>query len=210
MNDIDALINTERNRLLDVLEDLDNEQWNAASLCGGWRVREVVVHILMPYEQSIPRFFTKMAAAKFSFDKMADRWATEDTRSTGQLVDALRLTKEGRFGVPGAPQEAPLSHLVIHAEDIYRPLGIRHTIDPLSANIVLDQLTSKRARRSLKPGLLEGLAFSAHDTGWSYGTGAEVVGSASAIIATFAGRAGTTDEFTGDGVALIRQRALSV
>jgi hypothetical protein len=64
------------------------------------------------------------------------------------------------------------------------------------------------ARRSLKPGLLDGLAFSAHDTGWSYGTGAEVIGSASALIATIAGRAATTDELTGDGAAQIRRRAL--
>lgn len=208
MNEIDALIDTERTRLLDVLEKLDNEQWNAASLCAGWRVRDVVVHLLMPYHLSVPRFISKMAAAGFKFDKMADRWATGDTRPNGQILDALRATKEGRFGIPGAPPEAPLCHLVIHAEDIYRPLGIRHTINPQSANIVLEQLTTPQARRSLKPGLLDGLAFSAHDTGWSYGTGPEVIGSASALISTIACRAAATDELTGDGAAQIRRRAL--
>jgi hypothetical protein len=99
--------------------------------------------------------------------------------------------------------------LVIHAEDIYRPLAIDHTINPQSANIVLEQLTTPQARRSLKPGLLDGLAFSAYDTGWSYGTGAEVIGSASALIATMAGRAVAAGELTGEGGAQIRRRAMA-
>jgi uncharacterized protein (TIGR03083 family) len=208
MNEIEALIDTERTRLLRVLEKLDNEQWNAPSLCAGWRVRDVVVHLLMPYHLSVPRFLSKMAAAGFKFDKMAYRWATGDARPNGDILDALRDTVDGRFRIPGAPPEAPLCHLVIHAEDIYRPLGIDHTINQQSANIVLEQLTTPEARRSLKPGLLDGLAFSAHDTGWSYGVGAEVVGSASALITTLSGRSAATDELTGDGAAQIRRRAL--
>jgi uncharacterized protein (TIGR03083 family) len=208
MTDIEALIDIERNRLLEVLGKLDDQQWNAPSLCAGWRVRDVVVHLLMPYQLSVPRFLAKMAAARFKFDTMAGRWATGDTRSHAQLMDALRATKGARFNIPGAPPEAPLSHLVIHAEDIYRPLGIDHTINPRSANIVLNQMITPQARRSLKPGLLEGLAFSAHDSGWSYGTGAQVSGSASALIRTLAGRAGAADELTGDGADQIRQRAL--
>ena len=208
MTDIEALIDIERNRLLEVLGKLDSQQWNAPSLCAGWRVRDVVVHLLMPYQLSVSRFLAKMAAARFNFDTMADRWATGDTRSHAELMEALQATKEGRFNIPGAPPEAPLSHLVIHAEDIYRPLGIDHTINPRSANIVLNQMITPQARRSLKPGLLEGLAFSAHDSGWTYGNGAQVSGSASALIRTLAGRAGAADELTGDGADQIRQRAL--
>lgn len=204
MNDIDALIDIELTRLLNVLGKLDDRQWNTASSCAGWRVRDVAVHLLMPYQMSVPRFFIKMAAAGFNFDKMADRWATEDTRTHEQILEALRLTNQAPFHVPGAPPEAPLSHLVIHAEDIYQPLGIKHTINPQSANIVLNQLTTARARRSLKPGMFEGLAFSARDSGWSYGTGAEVIGSASALITTLAGRAAAVDKLSGDGVTQIR------
>jgi hypothetical protein len=41
------------------------------------------------------------------------------------LLRDLRATEQQRFAVPGAPAEAPLSHLVIHAQDVYRPLGWR-------------------------------------------------------------------------------------
>jgi len=208
MNEIKALIDAERTRMLGVLEKLDNEQWHSSSLCAGWRVRDVVVHLLMPYQLTVTRFLGNMAAAGFKFDTMADRWAKGDNRPNRQIVDALRLTATARFRIPGAPPEAPLCHLVIHAQDIYRPLGIDHSIDPQSANIVLDQLTSSRARRALKPGLLDGLAFTAHDSGWKYGTGAEVIGSASALVTTLAGRPAATHELTGSGAAQVRRRLL--
>jgi uncharacterized protein (TIGR03083 family) len=206
MTDFDALIDAERNRLIGALERLDDERWNSPSLCGGWRVRDVVVHLLMPYQMSLPRFFINMAAAGFAFDRMADRWATRDTRPKDELLSALRRTKAERFGVPGAGPEAPLSHLVIHAEDIYRPLKIDHLIEPESANIVLDQLTTPQAQRSLKPGLIDGLAFSTQDTGWRHGTGAQVLGSASALISTLAGRQGSAAELTGEGAILLQGR----
>lgn len=208
MSEIDALIDGELSQLIEVLEALEPAQWDAPSLCDGWRVRDVAVHLLMPYELSVPRFLTRLAAAGFRFDTMADRWATRDSRPNRNILNALRGTAQGRFGFPGAPPEAPLSHLVIHAEDIYLPLGANHTINPRSANIVLDQLTSPRARRSLKPGLLDGLAFSTSDTGWSFGAGAEVVGSAPALITTMAGRPAAAQELTGSGAAQIRARLL--
>lgn len=208
MNEIDALIDAERTRMLGVLEELDDEQWNAPSLCAGWRVRDVVVHLLMPYHLTVPRFLGNMAAAGFKFDAMADRWARTDNRPTGHITEALRQTAKARFRIPGAPPEAPLCHFVIHAQDIYRPLGVDHTIDPRSANIVLDQLATPQARRALKPGLLDGLAFTAQDSGWNYGTGAEVIGSASALVTTLAGRPAATHELNGSGAAHIRWRLL--
>jgi uncharacterized protein (TIGR03083 family) len=208
MNEIDALMDAERTRMLGVLEELDDEQWNAPSLCAGWRVRDVVVHLLMPYHLTVPRFLGNMAAAGFKFDAMADRWARKNNRPTRHITEALRQTAKARFRIPGAPPEAPLCHLVIHAQDIYRPLGVDHTIDARSANIVLDQLATPQARRALKPGLLDGLAFAAHDSGWNYGTGAEVIGSASALVTTLAGRPAAIHELTGSGAAHIRRRLL--
>ena len=42
--------------MLDVLEKLDNEEWNSPSLCTGGRVRDAVVHLLMPYPLTAPGF----------------------------------------------------------------------------------------------------------------------------------------------------------
>ena len=44
----------------------------APTLCGGWSVKDLVVHLLMPYELSVPRFLGRLAAAGFRFDTMAE------------------------------------------------------------------------------------------------------------------------------------------
>ena len=209
MTEIDALVDVERRALLAVLEQLDDAQWQTPSLCAGWSVRDLVVHLLMPYELSLPRFLGGLAAAGFRFDAMADRWARRDARSQREVLDALRATAAGRFRIPGAPPEAPLSHLVVHLEDVYRPLGVPDRCSTRSAEIVLDQLTGPRFRRSLPPGLLDGLALSATDADWDLGAGAPVLGSASALITTLAGRSTALDELSGAGAARIRERVAS-
>jgi uncharacterized protein (TIGR03083 family) len=203
-DDVDLRVRRERERLLTVLEGLDAGQWRTPSLCAGWTVRDVVVHLLMPYELSVPRFLALMVRSGLRFDRAADRWARDDPRSPAQAVAALRDTGHRRFEAgPGAPAEAPLSHLVIHAQDVYRPLGVPSPTDPEDAAIALDQLTGRRA---LAPALLHGLAFAATDTGWRHGTGLPVTGPATALLTTLAGRPAALDDLTGDGVPEVRAR----
>ncbi|SDY51555.1 TIGR03083 family protein [Modestobacter sp. DSM 44400] len=207
VDDVDVRVREERARLVSVLEALDDEQWQTPSLCAGWSVRDLVVHLLMPYELPVHRFALLMLRARMNFDRAADRWATTDRRSPSEVMAALRDTEHQTFsGGPGAPAEAPLSHLVIHAEDVYWPLGVPSPTDPEDAGRTLDQLTSPRGRRALTPGLLDGLAFSASDTSWSSGDGAQVSGPAVALVTTIAGRTAALHELTGDGVAPLRAR----
>lgn len=206
-DDVELRVGRERDRLLAVLEGLDDAAWRTPSLCAGWTVRDLVVHLLMPYELSVPRFLALMARSGFRFDRAADRWARRDRRSPAEVVPALRDTAHRRFEAgPGAPAEAPLSHLVIHAQDVYRPLGVPSPTDPDDAGIALAQLTGRRA---LAPGLLDGLAYTATDTDWRHGTGLPVSGSATALLTTLAGRPAALDELTGDGVPELRARLRS-
>jgi uncharacterized protein (TIGR03083 family) len=203
-DDVDLRVRRERERLLAVLEGLDDAGWRTPSLCTGWTVRDLVVHLLMPYELSMPRFLALMARSGFRFDRAADRWARTDDRSPADVVPALRDTEHRTFEAgPGAPAEAPLSHLVIHAEDVYRPLGVPSPTDPEDAGIALGQLIGRRA---LAPALLDGLAFTATDTDWRHGTGATVSGPATALLTTLAGRPAALDELTGGGVPEVRAR----
>lgn len=203
---VETRVETERAKLLQVLEGLDEQQWSLPSLCAGWSVRDLAVHLLMPYEVSVPRFLAMMLRAGFDFNRAADRWATSDRRSPAEVLTGLRDTRHRRFSVPGAPAEAPLSHLVIHAQDVYRPLGLPSPTDPENAAIVLGQLTGPRARGLVPPGLLQGLAYSATDTDWNYGDGPRVSGPAVALLTTLAGRPAALSELTGEGVASLRTR----
>lgn len=42
----------ERRRLVTMLEGLPRTDWDRASLCEGWRVREVAAHLTMAYRYS--------------------------------------------------------------------------------------------------------------------------------------------------------------
>jgi uncharacterized protein (TIGR03083 family) len=204
--DIPALLAIETAALVATLEALgpDEDRWHTPSLCDGWTVRDVVVHLLMPYELSVPRFLVGLLRARFSFDALADRWARTDPRSPVQALAALADTPRRRFAVPGAPPEAPLSHLVIHAQDVVRPLGIALRPGPEAARVVLDQTRSPRFRQALPAGLPEGVAYRATDADWAFGEGAEVTAPAAALITTFAGRAAALDELGGPGAPLVR------
>ena len=93
MDEVEALVELERQALLEVLEQLDERQWDTPSLCTGWRVREVVVHLLMPYELPAPAFLLRLAAARFRFDTMADRDEAAELSAGAQA-----LARE-RFGI---------------------------------------------------------------------------------------------------------------
>lgn len=201
VSQIPALVDEERTLLITDLTGLTEQQWNTPSLCAGWTVRDVTAHLLMPYELSVPAFLTKMIAARFSFDRLADRWARDDPRSSQELIAALAATSAKKFNVPGANEAAPLCHLLAHGEDIRRPLGIRGQTNAESSNAALPQLT-----RFAKSELVEGLRFQSTDTDWSSGQGQLVTGTASALIVTLSGRPAAADELSGGGADEIRTR----
>jgi len=200
---IHDLAMAERDRLVATLSPLPAQLWDTPSLCAGWSVRDLTAHLLMPYELSVLPLLGQLARRRFRFAQVADEWARRDRRSPEQLLAALNSIDGKRFGAPGVPQVAGLSHLVTHGPDLFRPLGIGHAIEPTAGTIVLDELVS-RGRGSLPDGILEGRRFTATDLDWSHGTGEQVSGLAAALIPTLLGRDAALAELTGDGVPGVR------
>lgn len=143
--EVAALLDGQRDELLAAI-GTDPSTWSTPSLCAGWTVCEVVSHLLMPYEMTKLTFVQRMLRSKGSFDRVANDWVERDRRTPGELVAAMKRTATVRFNVPGSPLEAPLSHLLIHSEDIYRPLGHARRHDPRSLTLALDQLLARGPR----------------------------------------------------------------
>ncbi len=116
----------ERRRLADLYADLRPDQWSAPSLCAGWRAREVVAHVTMPYRHSALRVLRGIAAARGRFDRFADRIAHEDTArlADAELLAALRDNATHPWRPPGGGQAGALSHDVIHGLDVTEALGL--------------------------------------------------------------------------------------
>lgn len=120
----------QRTGLVEVLDGLSDADWDDPSLCEGWRIREVVAHITMPYRHSGKTILLAMARARGRFDVAADRLARRDTaeHSAAQLLECLRRNVGHPWKPPGGGQLGALSHDVIHGLDITEAL---HT-DPIS------------------------------------------------------------------------------
>lgn len=203
--DLIELARHERADLARLLAGLDEQEWNAPTLCTQWRVRDVVAHVIS-YDVLSPvhlvgRFLlgavTLTSPGSIGVEQAA-------SLSTSELLLRLEthLTPTGlTAGFHGA---IGLTDGLIHHQDIRRPLGRRRAIPAERLRPALDfALRSPRlpARR-----LTRGLHLVATDLDWASGEGPEVSGQGEALLMAAAGRAGVTPELDGPGVQILEQR----
>ena len=129
------LIHKERAATADTLTTLTAAQWAQPSLCGGRSVRETAAHIVLGAEQTTPHFMARMAANGFRFNTMMNR----DARRTGVLApDELIARLRDRVTTtnkPPAPAMTMLGEVVVHSDDICRPLVCRTTRAPTCCSL---------------------------------------------------------------------------
>ena len=87
MADYDALRLAEMAAISEYLHELDDEQWDEASLCDGWRVRDVISHMCVGYTTPMPVLLAKIAKTGMgSLNKAEKKWlerASERRRGGG-------------------------------------------------------------------------------------------------------------------------------
>lgn len=170
---IQAETSAERQRLAALLADLSPQQWAAPSLCEGWRVREVVAHLTMPFRSSGLSVLAGLVRSGFSFDRYADRAARHDTAtmSDEQLLDVLRSNVDHPWSPPGGGPVGALSHDVIHGLDVTEALGLPRVPAERAALVV----SEARPRNLAYFGrTLDGVRLVASDADVALGDGREV------------------------------------
>src|SRR5258706_6455831 len=73
--DLWSQAHAERSALLELLEMLRPEEWDSPTLCSGWRVRDVVAHLVLTTEIKLPSALVKIALARFSMNRYIDKEA---------------------------------------------------------------------------------------------------------------------------------------
>ena len=185
---IAGAIAAERRDLAAILAGLPAEAWDAPTLCRGWRVREVVAHITMPFRYRVPRFAFEMVRSRGNFNRMADRCARRDgTAPPGQLAAALRENEDHPWKPPGGGHQGALTHDVIHGLDITVALGLGRRVPAERLGIVLDGVTAAKSVRHFGADL-DGVELRADDLDWSFGSGTPVSGSAQDLALLVCGR----------------------
>jgi uncharacterized protein (TIGR03083 family) len=185
---IAGAIAAERRDLAAILAGLPLEAWDAPTLCRGWRVREVVAHITMPFRYRAPRFVLEMARSRGNFNRMADRCARRDgTALPGELAAALRDNERNPWKPPGGGFEGALTHDVIHGLDITVALGLGRRVPEDRLRTVLAAVTGPRSQKFFGTDLA-GIALHAEDLDWSLGSGVPMSGQAQDLALVLCGR----------------------
>jgi uncharacterized protein (TIGR03083 family) len=181
-DDLMPVIAAERRAFGDVLDGLAAPDWNEPSLCSGWRVREVVAHMTMPFRYPGPRFLGELVRSRGNFARMADRVARRDAQAPiGTLLEGWRTNVDNPWRPPGGGLKGALTHDVVHGMDITVPLGIEHPVGDSALRVVLDHATTPLSLKHF--GLdLTGIRLEADDLDWAFGEGEPVRGGARALL----------------------------
>ena len=199
-------IHDERNQMAETLISLSADQWAAPSWCEGWSVQDTAGHILAAAEQTPANFYKEMISAGFRFNVFADR-AAKRLASIGpdELVRRLQA-RTSTTNHPPAPVMAMLGEIVVHGEDIRRPLGLEHRSPEAALVAVADSYKKSNLLIGAKR-RIAGLRLRATDIDWAYGEGLEVSGPLTSLILAMAGRKGVHPDLTGEGLATLGNRA---
>ncbi|CAN5569426.1 hypothetical protein BH18ACT1_BH18ACT1_06770 [soil metagenome] len=158
---------------------------------------------------STPAFAVGLVRSFGNVDRAMDRFSRDLARTLTpeQCVEGLRTHADDRFTPPMFGLEAPLTDVVIHGADILRPLGRTPAVASEALRVVLDFLTTKRARASFAAQDLDGLRVHVTDLDLQLGTGdLEVSGPALAVCGALLRRDPFLDELHGPGVAALRAK----
>jgi uncharacterized protein (TIGR03083 family) len=206
-NDADTwkLIHIERGAVADTLAGLNSDQWAAASLCGGWSIHIAAAHVVAGAEQTPGRFFGHLASNAFRFNVMIDRDARAlAARPATEIIERLRATTS-TTNHPPAPVITMLGEVVVHSEDIRRPLGIIDKPAPEAVVACLDMFWSAGFPVGGKR-RVAGLRFRATDLDWTHGAGAEVTGPGMSLLMAMTGRRAGLEDLAGPGLATLSAR----
>jgi uncharacterized protein (TIGR03083 family) len=199
------LIRAERVALIGDLENISDPQWSTQSLCSAWTVRDVLAHMTTTAKMTPGRFVGKFAGTGFQFNAMNEKGVKEDLGTTPADTLAGFKAQLDRTTAPPGPLDAMVGEIVIHGQDIRRPLGIAHTYQPEALTLVGDfvirgNLLLGGKRRAT------GLTLNATDVDWTRGAGPAVNGPLASIILALTGRKAGLADLTGDGLETLAAR----
>ncbi|GAA3226916.1 maleylpyruvate isomerase family mycothiol-dependent enzyme [Dactylosporangium siamense] len=195
----------ERGELAEVFAGLTDEQWDAPSLCAGWRVREVLAHTTMPFRMGTAEFGWEMLRSGGRFGRMADRVARRDAARmpAPALVAALRDNIAHPWSPPGGGAVGALSHEIIHGLDSTVALGLDRRVPADRLLLVLDAM---RPRNVAYFGVdLTGVRLEATDVDWGRGSGAPLRGLAQDLLLVVCGRLLPAGHLSGEAAARFTQ-----
>ena len=173
--EIHAALEAERLSLADFLDDLDGADWAVTSLCPAWTVRDVVAHLTIPTRTTLLGMVFGMLKAHGDFHRMTSRSASARAAAftPARLTQQLRDTAGSARRMPGGEPMDPLVDVLVHGQDIARPLERDLSMSTKPAATALAYVAENAFFGA--PDHLAGLELVATDTGWTRAAGPDEV-----------------------------------
>jgi uncharacterized protein (TIGR03083 family) len=199
-----SMVHAERAALADELAELDPDQWRQPSLCGRWIIEEVVAHLTAAASTGRLRWIASVVSARFNFELHNDRRLAE--HRGGDPAETLERFRRviNDTAAPSGHTAAWLGEVVVHGQDIRRPLGLVRT-PAVDAVTTVAQFYASRDFTVASRSATAGVRLQATDGPFATGSGALVHGTTLALTMAMAGRVEYCDDLTGPGVPTIRE-----
>ena len=200
-----ALAHAERAALAEDLSCLSADQWRHGTLCGRWDVEQVVAHLTAAASLNQWQWLRSMLGARFRPDVHNQRRLAEHRGGTpAETLDRFRAVITSTT-TPSGHIPAYLGEVVVHAQDIRKPLGLPRT-PSVEALTPVAEFFARRDFTVPSRTHVAGLRLRADDGPFATGTGPLVTGSTLALVMAMAGRAPYLDHLDGPGVPTLRSR----
>jgi uncharacterized protein (TIGR03083 family) len=203
------VIEQERLSLAALLENLSDDQWNAPSLCEGWRVKDVAAHVALAAQPPSPLVMVvEGVRAHGRFHKINHDFSVRHAERPGaDMIAELREHAASRRLPKVTNYRNILFDILVHGQDIAIPLGVQLPMRPELSAVAATRRWDTRntwlatVNRRLP---VNGYQLRATDVDWSRGQGADITGPIGAILLLLTGRPAALQQLTGEGAAALR------
>ena len=200
-----TLAHAERSALHEDLSALTVAQWKHETLCGQWDIEEVVAHLTAAASVNQWRWARSMLGARFRVDVHNQRRMAEHRGSTpAETLERFQSIIDSTIA-PSGHTPAYLGEIVVHAQDIRKPLDQRRTPDVVALTPLAEFSASRNFTVASRTAAAD-LHLRADDGPFDTGTGPLVTGSTLALVMSMAGRVPYVDQLDGPGVPTLRTR----
>jgi uncharacterized protein (TIGR03083 family) len=113
-----------RREFADRIVGLDETAWDKASWCSGWRVRDVLAHLVRNAESTSWSLMGDLFRGGFRPDHSVTKAAMRLRGvQVSELADRLREAADERLRSGGSSKPFGMGDVVVHSADAFRPLG---------------------------------------------------------------------------------------
>lgn len=200
------VVDEHRVRVADFLAGLEEQQWETASLCDGWRVRDVGAHLSLAAKARMGEVFGAVVRSRGNFDRMIRDVSIErGQRPTAEIEADLRSIVGSRKLAPLTFWRDPLLDILVHAQDMARPLGLTLETPPEAAREAADWAW-RRGFPFFPSRRLRGVRLVAEDVDWQRGSGEELRGPIVDLLLLSTGRPAGLVQTAGPGREVLEDR----